>query len=106
MKKTSSFYLSTKWKKKRASILRRDGYLCRESFRYGRRIPASTVHHIFPRKEFPEYAFSDWNLISLCSTVHDQLHDRNTNELTAKGRDLLRRTARKYGIEIPDKYKE
>lgn len=80
--------------------------MCRESFRYGRRVPANTVHHIFPRKEFPEYAFSDWNLISLCSTVHDHLHDRNTNELTAKGRDLLRRTARKYGIEIPDKYKE
>lgn len=86
--------------------MRRDGYIDQEERRYGRMVSAQTVHHIFPVAEFPEYVWEDWNLISLCNAVHDQLHDRNTNELTAKGRDLLRRTARKYGIEIPDKYKE
>lgn len=66
--------------------------------RYGKAVPADTVHHIFPAEDYPEYRWCDWNLISLSAKTHNELHDRNTNELTDKGMDLLRRTARKRGI--------
>lgn len=96
------FYHTKRWKKKRESILRRDGYICQVSKRYGRMIPASTVHHVFPRDEYPELEWIDWNLISVCSRVHDELHDRNTGKLTDKGMELQRRIARKHGIAPPD----
>ena len=98
------FYKSTKWIEKRNSILRRDGYMCQLSKRYGKMLPAEIVHHIFPRSEFPEYAFESWNLISLTRAKHNELHDRDTDELTEEGAELLRRTARKNNIPIPGKY--
>ncbi|MFR3430829.1 MAG: hypothetical protein ACLTTH_12420 [Holdemanella porci] len=35
------------------------------SKRYGRRVEAEVVHHIYPADEYPEYRFCDWNLISI-----------------------------------------
>ena len=102
----ADFYKSTRWERKRRVILRRDGYQCQLSKRYGRLRQADVVHHIFPLEEFPEFAFASWNLISLTRATHNSLHDRNTDELTREGRDLLRRTARRQGIEIPTKYME
>lgn len=99
------FYKSTKWEKKRNSILRRDGYMCQLSKRYGLMKQAEVVHHIFPRDEFPQYEMDDWNLISLTTEQHHHMHNRDTNELTEAGAELLRRTARRQGIEVPDKYK-
>ncbi len=42
-----------------------DGYRCRESARYGKRVEATTVHHVWPAEDYPEYAWELWNLISL-----------------------------------------
>lgn len=84
-------YKSKRWKAKREHILRRDGYMCQESKRYGKRIDATTVHHIYPASEYPQFAFCDWNLISLSDEEHNSMHDRTTNELTAKGKNLQRR---------------
>lgn len=95
-----SFYKSKRWKKLRERVLQRDGYQCQESKRYGKAVPANTVHHIFPMADYPQYRWESWNLISLCNEVHNQLHDRNTDELTDKGRELMERTARKRGIEL------
>lgn len=78
--------------------------MCQLSKRYGKHIEANTVHHIFPREDFPEYQWCEWNLISLSQSVHDGLHYRVTNELTQDGIDLLKRTARKNNIPIPGKY--
>lgn len=97
--------MTARWRRKRESILKRDGYLCQAARRYGQMIPATTVHHIFPLEEFPEYSFEDWNLVSLSASAHNELHDRSTDALTPKGQDLLRRTARKNGIPIPAKYR-
>ena len=105
MKRTDTFYQSSKWKYLRNVILRRDGYMCQISRRYGKRIPADTVHHVFPREEFPEYQWQAWNLVSLASDVHNRMHDRNTNALTEEGAELLRRTARRYGVDIPPQYR-
>ena len=78
--------------------------MCQLSKRYGKHIEANTVHHIFPREDYPEYQWCEWNLISLSQSVHDGLHYRVTNELTQDGIDLLKRTARKNNIPIPGKY--
>lgn len=96
MSRTQEFYHTTRWEKKREKILRRDGYMCQESKRYGKRVQATTVHHIFPREEYPQYAWADWNLISLSAEMHNKMHDRLTGALTERGRELLDRTARRH----------
>ena len=79
------FYKSRKWERKRATVLRRDGYLCRECRRYGRTVQATTVHHVHPLEERSDLALDDRNLVSLCATCHDGMHDRVTGRLTALG---------------------
>lgn len=100
----SKFYKTSAWKRIREKILRRDAYQCQLSKRYGKTVPATTVHHIFPSDEFPEYRIKAWNLISLSAEAHNRIHDRMTNELTDEGTELLRRTARREGIPIPLRY--
>lgn len=90
----------------RKAVLRRDHYMDRVEWRYGKRKEATIVHHIFPREEFPQYQWEPWNLVSVSMATHNRVHDRETNELSEKGIELLRRTARKNHIEVPDKYKE
>lgn len=80
-----SFYKTKRWKDKRTKILRRDDYLCRECKRYGITTPASTVHHINPLEQHRELALVSKNLLSLCGTCHDKMHDRVTNQLTELG---------------------
>ena len=67
-------YNSKKWKRKRACILRRDDYQCRECRRYGKFRPAVEVHHIKFAEDYPELAFVDSNLISLCAKCHRKKH--------------------------------
>lgn len=95
-----TFYHTKRWERLRASILRRDGYMCQISRRYGKRREAQTVHHIFPRDRFPEYQWEPWNLISISNEIHEELHNRQTGALSAKGMELLRRTAKARGIMI------
>ena len=93
MEKGSSFpYDGKRWQRLRESILRRDGYQCRESRRYGKTVEATIVHHIYPAEEYPEYAWCSWNLISLSREAHNAMHDRNTGALTALGREWMRRS--------------
>ena len=94
------FYKTKRWENLRASILKRDGYICQESKRYGRIVQANTVHHIFPREDFPEYQWQPWNLISLSNEQHEAMHYRYGKELTEKGVDLVKRTARKQGLDL------
>lgn len=85
-------YHGSRWKNKRAKILRRDGYKCKVSAMYGRTEEANTVHHIYPADEYPEYAWCDWNLISVSQAMHNKLENRQTGELTKLGRWLQRIT--------------
>lgn len=101
---TREFLCSTVWQKKRERILKRDGYQCQQSKRLGKRVKADMVHHVFPRHEFPQYALSDWNLISLSYAQHNKLHTEG-GSLTDEGKQLLRRIALKNRIEIPARYK-
>ena len=83
---------SDKWRKLRASILKRDGYMCQHFKRYGERVDATRVHHIYPVKDYPEYAWCKWNLISLSAKAHELMHIRETGELSEIGKALQRRT--------------
>lgn len=97
----AQFYKSKRWQHLRALILKRDKYQCQLSKRYGKILQADMVHHIFPREQFPEYQWEPWNLISLSNEMHNKLHDRVTNNLTADGIKLLIKTAKAQGIEEP-----
>lgn len=85
-------YTRKKWKRKRAHILRMDQYLDCIELRYGRRVQATIVHHIYPAAEYPEYAYCDWNLISVSMATHNKLENRITGKLTEMGIALQRRT--------------
>ena len=101
LKEHDPFYDSPRWRRLRSAILKRDGYLCQLSKRYGKRVEANVVHHIFPRDKYPQYQWEPWNLISLSIAKHNNLHDRNTDDLTDEGLELLERTARLKNIPPP-----
>jgi 5-methylcytosine-specific restriction endonuclease McrA len=88
------FYDSKKWKAKRDRILMRDSYTCQLCKRYGRMVGAHHVHHIYPYEHYPQFAFENWNLISLCQNCHNRMHDRESHELTAEGLRLQRKVER------------
>lgn len=85
-------YNSKRWRNKAKRILRRDGYMCQYSKRFGKRVDAEMVHHIYPVDTYPQYQWCDWNLISLSNAAHDKMHDRKTRALTAAGLELMRKT--------------
>lgn len=95
-------YKSKRWLRLRQRILKRDGYMCQESKRYGRMVEANTVHHVFPVSRFPEYQWCEWNLISLSQAAHNRMHIRDTDELTDEGMRLMMRVARKQNIDISE----
>ena len=66
-------YKARRWERLRAQVMRRDGYRCQLSKRYGKSVPADLVHHIYPVDEFPEYAFEPWNLIAVSRAAHNKL---------------------------------
>lgn len=66
--------------------------MCQLSKRYGKRVDANVVHHIWPVEDYPQYAWCNWNLIAVCETEHNKLHDRITNKLTRYGEELRQRT--------------
>ena len=68
------FLDSAKWRRIRAAVLRRDGYLCRDCLRYGRKTEAVLVHHVVPFAEDESLALDERNLVSLCETCHNRRH--------------------------------
>ena len=86
-------YKSKRWLALRARVLRRDKGLCREAMRYGRRVEATTVHHVYPVEDYPELQWAEWNLISVSQQAHNSFHDRSTGKLTPAGLAWQRRIA-------------
>lgn len=84
-------YGSVRWKAKRNHILRRDKYKDKIEARYGRAVEATIVHHIYPSDEYPQYAWEDWNLVSVSPSTHQKLHNRD-GSLSEKGIELMKRT--------------
>ena len=75
-----------RWRNFRISIMVRDKFLCQESLRYGKKVAAVVVHHIFPVSEYPELEFVSWNCISLSIHEHNKMHNRVDNKITRKGK--------------------
>lgn len=99
--KSIKTYKEPRWVALRRKILARDNYLDQYLKRYGKFKSADMVHHIFPVRDFPEYQYCEWNLISLAKSTHNMMHDQNTDELTETGKELLLRTALRNNIEVP-----
>ena len=76
------FLDSARWQRKRAAVLRRDGYICQDCKRYGRKTPATLVHHVIPYEEDAARALDEKNLVSLCEACHNRRHPER-----AKGRE-------------------
>ena len=85
-------YKSHRWLQLRESILRRDKWRCREAARYGKRVQATTVHHIYPVEDYPGWQWQPWNLIAVSGEAHNLFHDRATGKLTAAGLAWQQRT--------------
>ena len=96
-----NIYDTKRWRALRQRILKRDKYCCQYFTRYGRHVDATTVHHIFPVEQYPQWAFESWNLISLSTEAHNKMHDRETHELTDEGYKLQDRLRRKLGSIPP-----
>ena len=61
------------------------------------------MHHIFPRDKYPQYAYEDWNLISLGSYTHSHvIHNAHNGALTREGKRLMLETAWANGIKLTE----
>lgn len=74
-KERDSFRYSTKWRKLRQVILRRDNFHCQRCLiKYGIvNIESLEVHHIKSRINYPELIWEKSNLITMCKTCNLQL---------------------------------
>lgn len=81
-------YYGNRWKKKREHILKLDGHRCQVARMYGRCEEAVVVHHIYPAEEYPQWAWCDWNLISVSQAAHNKIENRKTGELSELGKQL------------------
>ena len=88
--KIEKFYLSEDWKEKRQKVLEFFHFECQECLKKGKYTEADCVHHIREVKNNPELALSQYyinpetgenelNLIPLCNTCHNKIHDKLGN---------------------------
>lgn len=92
------------WEIKRKNILNRDGHIDQYIKRTtGRTVPANIVHHILPKEKYPQYAYDDWNLISVSLNTHRKiLHNMRNGELTKEGKKLMMETAYMNGVHLTE----
>ncbi|WP_176519040.1 HNH endonuclease [Priestia megaterium] len=66
---------STRWRKLRSLIIKRDGSCCQRCLVKYKMINSAQlqVHHIKPRIEHPELMFEESNLLTLCKTCNLQI---------------------------------
>lgn len=98
-KEAKAVYNSSRWKQKRQEILQRDCYECQDCKArlqqaydgkiklYGQDAKirrASEVHHVKELKSYPELAFEDDNLISLCTQCHNNRHGRHSKQFVKR----------------------
>ena len=88
MKKANPFYLTTRWKHKRQEILERDHFECQECKRDGKVTTINDsileIDHIKELDKYPELAWDNENLQTLCRDCHNKKHNRMNYRGTAK----------------------
>ena len=93
------FHHTKGWRRIRETALRKHGYQCAMSKRYGKNVQAQMVHHALPVEDYPQYAMALWNLVPMTNEWHCKMHDRNTNKLTEEGQRLAQRIAQQNGVQ-------
>ena len=88
------FYNSRTWRNKRKQILDRDNNECQICKKEGRVSKADTVHHIKELKDYPELGLDNDNLISVCNSCHNIIHERFEGQ----------KVKNKINIEIPERW--
>jgi len=61
------------WQKVRKAKTNNDP-LCEECLKHGKIIPVEVVHHVIPISERPDLRLAIWNLMSLCTMHHEEIH--------------------------------
>lgn len=86
------FYQSKRWRRKTKEIRARDNNECQHCKQQGKYSAAVCVHHIKELKDYPMFAMNDSNLITLCATCHNKIHDKfeNINKKSQKYTNLER----------------
>lgn len=68
------FYNDRKWRNLSKKVKKRDNNECQMCKRRGRYAKAQNVHHIKELKDYPEFAYEEDNLESLCISCHNEEH--------------------------------
>ena len=81
-----NFYKSGQWQRTRSLIIARDNNECQNCKKFGKVKRGNTVHHIKPLDLYPDLALDEENLITLCNTCHERIHDRglDSGDLTRR----------------------
>lgn len=77
------FYNTKAWEICRTNVLIKYYYLCVECFRNKLIVVYDVVHHIKSRKDYPELALVESNLIPLCHSCHNKA-ENNTKHSNNK----------------------
>lgn len=101
MSTIKSFYGRVRWTTVRSRRLRIDEYLCQECKRYGKTTEAMLVHHIYPIESYWKLRYNMLNLISLCLSCHERMHDRYTDDITKVGVQWQKRIENKIKVDPP-----
>ena len=86
---TKKFYKSAAWKRKRKQVLERDNWECQKCKERGGYSKATTVHHIKHLTDRPDLALTGSNLVSLCSTCHNEEHPEKLKRPQAGKREHI-----------------
>lgn len=80
------FYQTEEWKDLRAEVLEDLHHECQCCLAKGEYVRADCVHHVREVRQFPSLALSKWyvdekgerhrNLLPLCNTCHNIIHDK------------------------------
>lgn len=84
------FYNSRTWRNFRIKILQRDHYECQycKAKKVRKIVRATHVHHVQELKDRPDLALEPDNLISLCHTCHEEVHDRLAKANEARKKEV------------------
>ena len=82
------FYHSHEWKEVRRQALDRDNHLCQICLSHNKYTFANTVHHIKPIRANKAESLRLDNLMTVCASCHNKLHQEKAKNRRQKNRYL------------------
>lgn len=90
-------YHTQRWKNLREYVLvKYNGIDIYMLYKYGKVVPADTVHHIATTKECPALFYSVENLIPVSRRAHEEIHERYKREDQETVQKELRQYLKKF----------